>query len=412
VRRLLFSLLLIVFMLYFTPLDSVISVNAGEAGACRELFFTYVNKDGSIYVFKTNYNCFNYTIDNFYIYIFPNSSALRFLLQGQHRELLSEAWRGFTPGTYNIVMMDDLPEKTDLAGLLNDLLMFKNVNVFFSHREYRGEVFVEYMIDARFFAIEKLINVTRIAEQSSWNFSLFRELFKRELLASVLKAVEGEELFEKVNRIMTSHSMQVYDLRLAFSIDGVIELLTMIYVHNPAISLEDLVNIAYSVKSLSKHISRVILIEHIGGPRYTLQRRVDWQVFKEIPCGYAMGASVWLHEVIRLNYTCVMEHGYTVSEESLRRFVENVVSMLRNHEKYGEGFRKGYWILVIDEPPVITFGGPAPRDTTAEEQAPAPQNSLQTQLLDKSTVMTRILATLTTLASVLIFITLLARKST
>jgi len=54
VRRLLISLLLIIFTLYFTPLDLVIPVSAEVAGACRELFFTYVNKDGSIDVFKTN----------------------------------------------------------------------------------------------------------------------------------------------------------------------------------------------------------------------------------------------------------------------------------------------------------------------------------------------------------------------
>jgi len=304
------------------------------------------------------------------------------------------------------VVLDYLPENTDLAGLLSDLMKFKNVNVVFDHYEHRGEVFVKYTVYARFYAVEKLVDVNRLAEQSRGNFSLFRDLFKRELVASVLKAVGSGELFKSIDGIMTSSGMPVYDLYLVLSIDKTVDLLLLIYAYNPAISFEDLVSIAYSVKSLSEHISRVVLIEHPGGLRYTMSPRKYWgrefEIVREIPCCYGgMGASIEFNQVMYLNYTCAVERGYAVSEESLHRFVENVVSMLRNHEKYGEEFRKGYWILVIDEPPV----------TIPEKLAPAPQSILQIQVLDKSTVMTRILATLTTLALVLIFITLLARRS-
>jgi len=417
VKRLLVSTLLFLLIASYANLHSVVVAGAEKAGTCRTLFTTYVSADESVFVFKTNYDCFSYVIENFYVYISPDSSIDYVLLDRQVTDLLYRAWNSIKPGDLelNVVMLNFLPKDTSLAGLLNNLMTYKDVNVILSHYEFRGRIFVKYRVYTKFYAAEKLVDVNEIVAQSSGNFSLFRELFKRELVASILEAVKGDELFEGIDSIMSSRGILDYDVYLAVRVDDDIKLLVQIYVHSPSTSLEDLVSLAYRVKSLSNYISVVVLIEHPGWLRYILLPRKYWErefeIVGETPCCYGgMGASIWSNQVIYINYTCVAELGYAESEESLRRFAESIVSMLRNHEKYGEEFRKGYWILAIDLPPVVWVLGPAPRDTTAEEQTPATQIALQARSLAESTVVNWVAAAITAVALMLVLATLLAKK--
>ncbi|WFO75106.1 hypothetical protein J4526_08540 [Desulfurococcaceae archaeon MEX13E-LK6-19] len=374
----LFVSLILVILLTSTTMHIAFGVLEYSSVGGKELYHVY--NYGDVIVFRVNRRVFTYVNGNFYVYI--SSTPNEFSSQiDEITGIVFEKNQMLIPPGFDLNNIDlDYAEKNkmNLSTVMNLLSEREDPYIVFSYFNTSISGLIKYKVVARYFHLIGQVDAEKLGNSVS--------SFKTYLLRIVKSKSEAHSIHYMLRKFMNSHGVRKYDVEEMIVVDdnGIKENI-IIYIDNVELPTNLLEELGRQIKNSFKQVNTVIILDQPWSPYsyYYLHKDILspqlYHVLKnEIPCFNGIGSMQLYIDFIHLRSDCVID--MTNGNTGLEEFINKIVFKLQNIEEYGDLFKQGAWLIIIEPRTTITAQLPSTGEDDIEdnETAGAVDNSLYT----------------------------------